>query len=152
MSVAAEAAALGCMQFMAKASLSDKGQVIDAGLDLNMDGGFGESDSLPVPLLIPVLSPLATRYCKDIVILMVGLQVVATVSTYAWLAALAVPAFAGFKLWTGILSPWIFAGVSSRLSVDPLLLPSRLPTAEAPAETEADAKRRMKKERKTKRI
>ncbi len=38
-----EIGALMCMQWMAKpAAKSEKGQILDAGLDLNMEGGFGE--------------------------------------------------------------------------------------------------------------
>ena len=41
-SVGLHATALLIMRFMAGATVDERGVVVDAGLDLNMEGGFGE--------------------------------------------------------------------------------------------------------------
>ena len=109
----ASAAALLCMRQMAAARRNEKGGVVDAGLDLNAEGGFGE-------------------HCKDVVILALAAHLLSAATVYAHFLLLAAPLYAAYKLWTGLISPWIFA--------------------EAPEESDADLKRRAKKERKVKRI
>ncbi|MFH4974062.1 hypothetical protein AB6A40_000771 [Gnathostoma spinigerum] len=78
------------MRSMAKCVYNDKHQVVDAGMDLNQEGAFGE-------------------YCKDIVILCSFITVVATFwSGILWLL-LVIPAYVVYKVWTCILGPWFFA-------------------------------------------
>lgn len=78
------------MRSMARCRRNEKGQVTDAGSDLNQPDAFGE-------------------YCKDVVILC---SFVATVAVFwsgiLWLLLL-IPAYVFYKLWTSILAPWFFA-------------------------------------------
>ncbi|KAI6241167.1 hypothetical protein M3Y99_00339500 [Aphelenchoides fujianensis] len=85
-----EAVAVGFMIAGSKSVRGERGQVIDAGMDLNDPQAFGE-------------------YFKDLIILSVGVQVLALISSYFFLLLLVVPAFAGYKLWVGVIGPWIFA-------------------------------------------
>jgi len=89
-SLCIQLSALLCMRLMARASHTDTGALLDAGLDLNMEGGFGES-------------------CKDLIILTFAAQVISLVSVYLWSVLLFAPLYALFKLWTTILAPWFFA-------------------------------------------
>uniref|UniRef100_A0A915BG13 Transmembrane protein 208 n=1 Tax=Parascaris univalens TaxID=6257 RepID=A0A915BG13_PARUN len=78
------------MRYMAQSIRNEKGQVVDAGIDLNQPDAFGE-------------------YCKDVVILCSCVTVIATFwSNIFWLLLL-IPGYACYKLWTGILAPWFFA-------------------------------------------
>uniref|UniRef100_A0A914WMA9 Transmembrane protein 208 n=1 Tax=Plectus sambesii TaxID=2011161 RepID=A0A914WMA9_9BILA len=88
--VFAQGVAVFIMQNMAKATKNDKGQVLDAGLDLNLEGGFGE-------------------YCKDVVILASIVQLLSLTWSKFWFLMILIPIFAGYKLWVGILAPWFFA-------------------------------------------
>jgi hypothetical protein len=63
-SVCIQCAAITVMRKMAIATKNEKGQLIDAGLDLNQEGGFGESVCPP-----SLGDSRSLRYCKDAVIL-----------------------------------------------------------------------------------
>ncbi|VDK17513.1 unnamed protein product [Anisakis simplex] len=78
------------MRYMAQCIRNEKGQVIDAGIDLNQPDAFGE-------------------YCKDIVILCSSIVVIATFWSKIFWLLLLIPAYACYRIWTGILSPWFFA-------------------------------------------
>ncbi|KAL3998914.1 hypothetical protein ACH3XW_16990 [Acanthocheilonema viteae] len=85
-----EVAAILTMRSMARCRRNEKGQVIDAGLDLNQPDAFGE-------------------YCKDVVILCSFIATVAIIwSTIFWLLLL-IPAYVLYKLWKVIIAPWFFA-------------------------------------------
>lgn len=84
---------MGCLQFMysmAKATYSETGQLLDGGIDLNMEAGFAE-------------------HLKDLVILTASIQVLSLISNYFWLLWLLAPARAFYMLWVNILAPWIFS-------------------------------------------
>ena len=72
------------LSMMAMKSMSN------SGLDLNMEAGIGEN-------------------LKDIVILTSVCQVLGCASSYFWFLWLAIPCFAIYKLWVGVLAPWFFA-------------------------------------------
>ncbi|VDN01504.1 unnamed protein product [Thelazia callipaeda] len=78
------------MRSMAHCRRNDKGQVTDAGLDLNQPDAFGEN-------------------CKDVVIVC---SLVATIAAFwsriFWLLFI-IPAYIVYKLWVTILAPWFFA-------------------------------------------
>ncbi|KAF2901219.1 hypothetical protein ILUMI_04963 [Ignelater luminosus] len=78
------------MTYMAKAKYSDSGQLLDSGVDLNMQGGIGE-------------------HVKDIIILTAGCQLLASlVSNYFWLLWLLAPIRGFWLVWKNILSPYFF--------------------------------------------
>lgn len=82
----------GCIQamrYMAKASYSDSGQLLDGGIDLNMQGGLAE-------------------HLKDLVILTAAIQMLSLISNYVWLFWLLAPGRAIYLLWVNILGPWFF--------------------------------------------
>ncbi|XP_063683928.1 transmembrane protein 208-like [Bolinopsis microptera] len=60
------------------------------GTDLNMDGGV-------------------TDYFKDIIIVTCVVMILSLISDYFWYGWLIIPGFALVKLWTSVISPWIFA-------------------------------------------
>ncbi|XP_031783750.1 transmembrane protein 208 [Nasonia vitripennis] len=83
----------GCYQFMsymARAKYTESGQLIDSGVDLNMEGGIAE-------------------HVKDLIILTSGVQVLSLASNYLWLLWLLAPLRALWMLWSNVISPWIFA-------------------------------------------
>ncbi|VDO37354.1 unnamed protein product [Onchocerca flexuosa] len=83
-------AAILTMRSMARCRRNERGQVTDAGSDLNQPDAFGE-------------------YCKDVVILCSFIATVATIwSTILWLL-LVIPAYVLYKLWKVIIAPWFFA-------------------------------------------
>lgn len=77
------------MAYMAKASYSETGQLLDAGIDLNMEGGIAE-------------------HVKDLIILTSGCQLLSLISNYFWLLWLLAPARGFWILWCNVLSPWFF--------------------------------------------
>ncbi|KAI6203025.1 hypothetical protein M3Y94_00509100 [Aphelenchoides besseyi] len=89
-SVLCELVALFLMFKAAKSVRGEKGQVIDAGMDLNDPQAFGE-------------------YFKDTIILCVIIQFAALLSTYFLGLLFIFPSFATYKLWVGVIGPWIFA-------------------------------------------
>lgn len=78
------------MSYMARVTYSETGQLLDSGVDLNMEGGIAE-------------------HVKDLIILTSGVQVLSLVSNYFWLLWLLAPLRGGWMLWKQILSPWFFA-------------------------------------------
>jgi hypothetical protein len=48
-------------------------------------------------------------HVKDLIILTAGSQALSLVSTWLWLLLLLAPLRALYKLWTGVIGPWIFA-------------------------------------------
>lgn len=92
MPVVAAAVYIGSVQFlthMAKASYSETGQLLDGGLDLNMESGVAE-------------------HVKDLTILTAICQVLSLISNYFWMLWLLAPARAAYMLWVNILGPWFF--------------------------------------------
>lgn len=78
------------MIYMARATYGESGQLLDSGVDLNLEGGIGE-------------------HVKDLIILTSGVQILSLISNYFWLLWLLVPMRGGWMLWKQILSPWFFA-------------------------------------------
>ncbi|CAL1285699.1 unnamed protein product [Larinioides sclopetarius] len=82
----------GCLQFMysmAKATYSETGQLLDGGIDLNMESGFAEN-------------------LKDLIILTSSILCLSLISNYFWLLWLLAPGRAFYMLWVNVLAPWIF--------------------------------------------
>merc|ERR1739844_577575 len=83
---------VGCFQFLFKlgnpktTEPEGKGQLIDPGLDLNMESGMAE-------------------HIKDLVILTCAAQLTSLISNYLWCLLLLVPARAFFMLWKNVISP-----------------------------------------------
>jgi len=83
---------IGAFQFMrsmGNPKLADNGQVLDPGVDLNMEGGLAE-------------------HCKDLIILTSATQLLSLLSSYLYLVLLFVPGRLALMFWTNILAPWIF--------------------------------------------
>lgn len=78
------------MSYMARATYSESGTLLDSGVDLNMEGGIAE-------------------HVKDLIILTSGVQILSLVSNYFWLLWLLVPFRGSWMLWKQILAPWFFA-------------------------------------------
>ncbi|XP_012058321.1 PREDICTED: transmembrane protein 208 [Atta cephalotes] len=78
------------MSYMARATYSESGQLLDPGVDLNMEGGIAE-------------------HFKDLIILTSGVQILSLISNYFWLLWLLVPLRGSWVLWKQILAPWFFA-------------------------------------------
>ncbi|TGZ32777.1 transmembrane protein 208 [Temnothorax longispinosus] len=78
------------MSYMARATYSESGQLLDPGVDLNMEGGIAE-------------------HVKDLIILTSGVQILSLISNYFWLLWLLVPLRGCWMLWKQILAPWFFA-------------------------------------------
>ncbi|XP_074661873.1 transmembrane protein 208-like [Tubulanus polymorphus] len=84
---------IGCYQFMAymaKAKYGASGNLIDGGIDLNMESGMAE-------------------HTKDMIILTAVSQSLSLISGYFWLLLLLGPIRGFYLLWVNILSPWFFA-------------------------------------------
>ncbi|KAB0792303.1 hypothetical protein PPYR_14262 [Photinus pyralis] len=78
------------MVYMAKTKHSETGQLVDSGVDLNMEGGIAE-------------------HVKDIIILTAGCQLLSSaISTYFWLLWLLAPARGFWLAWKNILAPYFF--------------------------------------------
>lgn len=83
---------IGCHQFMtymARPAYSETGQLMDGGVDLNMESGIAE-------------------HVKDLIILTSGCQVFSLISAYFWFLWLLAPGRAFYLLWVNILGPWFF--------------------------------------------
>ena len=76
-----------------------KGQLLDPGLDLNMESGMAE-------------------HVKDIIILTSIAQLTSLVSNYLWLILLFAPARLGYMAWKSIISPWLFAPAPEETELD----------------------------------
>lgn len=77
------------MRYISRATYSDNSQLVDPGLDLNMEGGMGE-------------------HIKDIVILLSITHVLTVISNYFWFLLLLLPLRAFWLIWTNFLGPWFF--------------------------------------------
>lgn len=75
---------------MAKATYAAPGQLVDGGIDLNMESGMAE-------------------HLKDIILLTATVEVLSLISSYFWLVWLLIPIRALYLLWVNILGPWFFA-------------------------------------------
>lgn len=82
-------ACLYFMSYMATAKFNEKNQVVDSGVDLNMEGGIAE-------------------HVKDLIILTAGSQLLSLLSNYFWLLLLLAPARGFWFLWKNVLSPYFF--------------------------------------------
>uniref|UniRef100_A0A182NFQ3 Transmembrane protein 208 n=1 Tax=Anopheles dirus TaxID=7168 RepID=A0A182NFQ3_9DIPT len=78
--VAGHVASYYFMALISKPKLTEKGDIIETGTDLNIEGGI-------------------TEHVKDIVILTAGTQLVSILSEYFWLLMLLLPIRAGWLLW-----------------------------------------------------
>ncbi|KAL5269286.1 hypothetical protein ACHWQZ_G002937 [Mnemiopsis leidyi] len=79
----------GSMSNAARPIYSESGNLVSAGTDLNMEGGV-------------------TDYFKDIIIVTCVVLLLSLISDYFWFCWLIIPGFALVKLWTNVISPWIF--------------------------------------------
>lgn len=78
------------MNFMARPNFSESKQLIDSGVDLNMEAGVGE-------------------HVKDVVILTCACQVLAFFSNYFWFLWLLVPLKGFYYAWSKIIQPWVMS-------------------------------------------
>ncbi len=76
-----------------------QGQLIDPGLDLNMENGMAE-------------------YVKDLIILTSASQLTSLITNYFWLLLLLAPLRAFFMAWRSIISPWLFAPAPEQDEMD----------------------------------
>ncbi|XP_030387664.1 transmembrane protein 208 [Scaptodrosophila lebanonensis] len=76
------------MVFMSRPKYSETGALVDAGNDLNMEGGIAEN-------------------VKDLIILTSGTLLLALISNYFWLVLLLAPIRAGWMLWGSVIKPWL---------------------------------------------
>jgi len=87
---------VGCFQFLFRLGTpkttepEGKGQLLDPGLDLNMESGLAE-------------------HVKDLIILTSAAQLTSLISNYFWCLLLLAPARAFWMLWVSVISPWLFA-------------------------------------------
>ncbi|XP_063235555.1 transmembrane protein 208 [Bacillus rossius redtenbacheri] len=87
------------MSYMARPKYADSGQLLDPGVDLNMEGGIAE-------------------HVKDLIILTSGCQLLSLISNYFWLLWLLAPARGFWMLWTNFLGPWFFQQTPAQPDVD----------------------------------
>lgn len=87
-SLAAQIGSYKFMQMMCRANISESGQIIDAGTDLNMEGGISE-------------------HVKDVIILTSGTMLLSIFSSYFWFALLFAPIRAVYMLWGSVIKPWM---------------------------------------------
>lgn len=96
---------VGCFQFLfrcgtPKTSEPDgKGQLIDPGLDLNMESGLAE-------------------HVKDAIILTAIAQILSLLSNYCWLALSFAPLRLFWMAWKSIIAPWLFAPAPEEEEID----------------------------------
>lgn len=76
-----------------------KGQLLDPGLDLNIEGGMAE-------------------HVKDLIILTTAAQLTSLISNYLWCLLLFAPARAFWMLWKNVISPWLFAPAPEETELD----------------------------------
>mmetsp|Transcript_35604 Transcript_35604/g.42880 ORF Transcript_35604/g.42880 Transcript_35604/m.42880 type:complete len:189 (+) Transcript_35604:202-768(+) len=78
------------LSLMAKATYGSQGEVLDGGLDLTVSTGFA-------------------TYYHDLIYITIFVQVMSSlVSDWFWLVYSVVPMFCIFRLWTDVISPYIF--------------------------------------------
>jgi hypothetical protein len=92
---------------MTKCVRNERNQVVDAGQDLNDPATFGEY-ALSLTILCSCFT-IYFRYCKDIVILCTITHFISLFSSYLYWILIVLPGFGFYKLWVGILAPWVFA-------------------------------------------
>eukprot|EP01135_Chromosphaera_perkinsii_P008074 Nk52_evm1s1119 gene=Nk52_evmTU1s1119 len=92
---------------MAEPTFGERGELLDGGTDLNI-GGLSE-------------------YIKDVIYVVLFVQVASLYSEWFLLVLLVIPGFALVMLWVKVIAPWIFE--------------------QPPELSEADVKRMQKKER-----
>ena len=96
---------VGCFQFLfrcgtPKTSEPDgKGQLIDPGLDLNMESGLAE-------------------HVKDAIILTAVAQSLSLLSNYCWLVLSFAPLRIVWIAWKSIIAPWLFAPAPEEEEID----------------------------------
>ncbi|CAD5206684.1 unnamed protein product [Bursaphelenchus okinawaensis] len=90
LSIVGQFAAILFMRSGVRCIKGPRGQIIDAGVDLNDPNALGE-------------------YCKDIVILTVICQALSLITSYFLLLLLSFPIYGAYKLWVLVIAPWIFA-------------------------------------------
>lgn len=88
------------MAFMARAKYTDSGQLVDSGIDLNMEGGIAE-------------------HIKDLIILTAITQLLSLISNYFWWLWALAPARGFWMLWKNILGPWFFQPAPEDPQTDP---------------------------------
>ncbi|CAG9857421.1 unnamed protein product [Phyllotreta striolata] len=94
---------IACYQFMAymaRARYTDNGQLLDSGVDLNMEGGIAE-------------------HVKDIIILTAGCQILSSmISNYFWYLWLLAPLRGFWILWKNLLQPYFMQSNSAEPEVN----------------------------------
>jgi len=78
------------LSYMGKPKTTPDGQLLDPGVDLNMQQGLAE-------------------HIKDMIILTSATQGLSIISNYLWLLLLGAPVRAFYMLWVSVIAPWIFA-------------------------------------------
>ncbi|XP_063704283.1 transmembrane protein 208 [Culicoides brevitarsis] len=87
-SLLAQIASYKFMEMMSRPNITETGQVLDAGTDLNMEGGIAE-------------------HVKDVIILTSGTMLLSIFSHYFWWALLFAPLRALYMLWGSVIQPWL---------------------------------------------
>lgn len=87
-SLAAQIGSYKFMQMMCRPNITENGQIIDTGSDLNMEGGIAE-------------------HVKDVIILTSGTMLLSIFSSYFWFALLFAPIRAVYMLWGSVIKPWL---------------------------------------------
>nr|CAG4644447.1 EOG090X0IGL [Lepidurus arcticus] len=77
------------MAYMARPKYNETGQILDGGVDLNMEAGVAE-------------------HVKDLIILTTGSQLLSIITRYFWLLWLLAPARVAQMAWRYLISPWLF--------------------------------------------
>lgn len=75
------------------------GELLDGGVDLKMAG--------------------TCEYMQDLIYLVCLSQFLSLATPWAWLLLLAVPAFAGYSLWNGVIQPYLSAPPAQEVEETP---------------------------------
>lgn len=88
--IVVQACAIGQMYYMARPVLSGPSKtVVDGGIDLNLKGGFADN-------------------LKDLIITTAFCTGCSIFSDWFWLVWLWLPFYYCYKIWVGVIAPWIF--------------------------------------------
>nr|CAG4652312.1 EOG090X0IGL [Triops cancriformis] len=87
------------MAYMARPKYSENGQILDGGVDLNMESGVAE-------------------HVKDLIILTAGCQFLSILTRYFWLLWLLAPGRLALMAWNYVISPWLFQPPPPQEEVD----------------------------------
>ncbi|XP_063983014.1 transmembrane protein 208 [Diachasmimorpha longicaudata] len=87
------------MAYMARPNFGESGQILDSGIDLNMEGGIAE-------------------HVKDLIILTAGCQVLSLTTNYFWWLWILAPLRGFYMLWTKLLAPWFFSSPAPQPEMD----------------------------------